>query len=91
MCTFAEASQSERKEKSGVSNGQNRHLVTSGALFISRLCPGLSGARGKIMAERDDSVVQHVQHSMWNKAVSPIGAVKVSHTHEVAGSDTGGW
>lgn len=52
----AEASQSEKKERLEVSNVKNRHLMASGAPsisarpgapFISRLRPGLSGARGK--------------------------------------------
>lgn len=69
VCAVAQASQSERKERLGVSNVKNRHLVASGApsisarpgpLFISRLCPGPSGAGGMIKAERYDSAVQHM-------------------------------
>lgn len=68
MCVLSEVSQSERKERLGVSNVKNRHLVASGvpsisarpgAPFISRLCPGLSGAGGKIKPGRYDSAVQH--------------------------------
>lgn len=56
VCIVAEASQSERKERLGVRNVKNRHLVASGAPsisarpgapFISRLCPRPSGAGGK--------------------------------------------
>lgn len=60
VCAVVEASQSERKERLGVSNVKNSHLVASGAPsisahpgapFISRLCPEPSGAAGKIKAK----------------------------------------
>lgn len=66
VCTVAGASQSERKERLGVNDVKNRHLVASGDLsisarpgapFISRLCPEPSGAGGKIKAERYNSAV----------------------------------
>lgn len=60
MWLVAEASQSERKERLGVGNVKTRHLVASGApfisarlgAFISRLCPGPPGAGRKIKAEQ---------------------------------------
>lgn len=56
VCTVSDASQSEERERLGVSNVKNSHPTASGAPsisacpgapFISRLCPGPPGAGGR--------------------------------------------
>lgn len=95
----AEASQSERRERLGVSKRTDiwwpqvllPYLLVPGAPFISRLDPGPSGAGGKIKAARYSRAGQHMGLLCRNRAVLYIGPVKASAKHEAVGSNTGVW
>lgn len=94
---MAEASQSERRERLGVSKRTDiwwpqvlrPYLLVPGAPFISRLYPGPSGARRKIKAARYDRAGQHMGLLCGNRAVSYTGPVKASAKREAAGSNAG--